>query len=405
MNPDTRRDGLGSIPPVLGGLVDAGRAFADQAPSARINAGRLEGVVRPSLVPPAIRDRAIAAIEQSFEATAEPVAARDVERVLRDAWGDPPARVLDDIDLESPIAVRPHAQTHRGVLDGEPIAVKVARPRVEATVRADLALLDMLAGPVASAFPALDVRAVLREVRERVLDELDLEHEGDVHRRVARGLRRVDGVEVTRVNGELTTHGVHVSSLLEGPTLADAAPDDPGEVARALVRVFLGAPQTLGLVLANPRANDVVLIDGGGIGLIGPGAARAVPRERIGFWIATLEAVQARDQAAFASALANEGLLPDDAARAAYAEVEHALGPLLLTGGPTVLDDAALAAAGDRGLDRLDAIVALVGRATPDPADLWPLRMLAQLAALLGTLGAEEDWLELALGALRDGWR
>jgi hypothetical protein len=31
--------------------------------------------------------------------------------------------------------------------------------------------------------------------------------------------------------------------------------------------------------------------------------------------------------------------------------------------------------------------------------------MLAQLAALLGPLGAEEDWLELALGALRDGWR
>ena len=149
----------------------------------------------------------------------------------------------------------------------------------------------------------------------------------------------------------------------------------------------------------------MLLPDGGGIGLIGPGAARTVPRERIDFWITTLEALGARDEAAFASSLSDEGLLPEDAARAAYGEIEYALGPLLLTGGPTVLDDDALAAAGDRALDRLDTIVSLVGQATPDPADLWPLRMLAQLAALLGPLGAEEDWLELALGALRDGWR
>ena len=42
--------------------------------------------------------------------------------------------------------------------------------------------------------------------------------------------------------------------------------------------------------------------------------------------------------------------------------------------------------------------------ATPDPADLWPLRMLAQLAATLAPLGATEDWLALGLDALRDGW-
>jgi ubiquinone biosynthesis protein len=394
------------LPTALVGLIDAARGFAAQAPSARVNLARLGGVVRPSLVPTAVRDRAMVAIERAFEATASPIPAPDVERLLRDAWDDPVARVLDDIDLHEPLAVRPHAQSHRAVLDGEPVVVKVVRPRVIASLRADLALLDMLAGPVGGAFPALDPQPLLAELRERTMDELDLEHEGEVHRRVARGLRRVEGVEVARVNDELTTHGVHVSALLDGPTLAHpaAAPGDPGAVARTLVRVFLGAPRTIGVALANPRPNDVVLLDGDAIGLIGPGASRAVPRERIGGWIATLEALQARDEAAFAAALEAQGLLPAGAARAAYAEVEHALGPLLLNG-PAVLDDAALAAAGDRALERVDAIVAIAGQATPDPADLWPLRMLAQLAALLATLGAEEDWLELALGALRDGWR
>lgn len=395
------------LPPAVAGLIDAGRAFAEQAPSARVNAARLEGVVRPAIVPPDIRERAMAAIDRAFEATAEPIPAREVERLLRDAWGEPPGRVLDDVDLDEPIAVRPHAQTHHGELDGEPVAVKVLRPRVAASVRADLALLDVLAGPVATAFPAVDPRPLLAEVRERVMDELDLEHEGEVHRRVARGLRRVGGIEVARVNAELTTHAVHVSALLEGPTLADAeaaAIADPGPVARALVRVFVGAPRAIGLALANPRPNDVVLLRGGGVGLIGPGAARAVSRERIDGWIATVEAIQARDEAAFTASLSKQGLLPPDAARAAYAHVEHALGPLLMSG-PAVIDDAALADAGDRALERVDGIVALAGRATPDPADLWPLRMLAQLAALLATLGAEEDWPALALDALRGGWR
>ena len=393
------------LPPALASLVDAVRAFARQAPSARVNVARLEGVIRPGIVPPALRDRAMATVERALADTAEAMPGREVERQLIEAWGDPPARVLDDIDLDAPLAVRPHAQTHRAALDGEPVAIKVVRPRVVAALRTDLAVLDLLAGPAASAFPALDPRPLLAEVRERLMDELDLEHEGEVNRRVARGLRRVDGVEVARVDSKLTTHGVHVSALLDGPTLAGggARPEDAGAVARALVRVFLGAPRAIGVVLANPRPNDVVLLDGGGIGLIGPGAARAVPRDRVDAWIATLEAVQAPDEEAFAAALDAQGLLARDAGRPAYGHVEHVLGPLLMSG-PAPLDDAALAAAGDRALGRVDAIAALATRATPDPADLWPLRMLAQLAALLAAVGAEEDWTELALSALREGW-
>jgi predicted unusual protein kinase regulating ubiquinone biosynthesis (AarF/ABC1/UbiB family) len=394
------------VPPALASLADAVRAFAAQAPSARVNVARLEGVVRPGLVPAGLRESVRARLEAAFAASAHPLPGREVERLLRDAWGESPARVLDDLDLDEPLAVRPHAQTHRAERDGEPVAVKVVRPRVVAALRTDLAVLDLLAGPAAGAFPALDARPLLAEVRERLMDELDLEHEGEVHRRVARGLRRVDGVEVARVDAELTTHGVHVSALLDGPTLADgdARPDDPGAVARTLVRVFLGAPLAIGVALANPRPNDVVLLPGGGVGLIGPGSARAVPRERVDAWVATLEAIRARDADAFAAALGAQGVLPPDAGHMAYAHAEHALGPLLWNG-PAMLDDAALAAAGARALDRVEPIVAVAGRATPDPADLWPLRMLAQLAALLATLRAEEDWVELALGALRDGWR
>ena len=396
------------LPPSLVALIEAGRAFASQAPSARVPVARLDGVVRPAIVPAELRPRVGATIERALAATsAEPLSARDVENQLKAAWGEPPGRMLDDIDLDSPVAVRPHAQTHRAVLDGEPVAVKVLRPRVVATTRADLALLDALARPAGAAFPAVDPGPLLAELRERTMDELDLEHEGEIHRRVARGLRRVDGVEVARVDGELTTHDVHVSAWLEGPALADAgaAPGDPGALARLLVLVYLGAPRAIGMALANPRANDVVLMSGG-VGLIGPGAARAVAAARIDGWIAALEALQGRDAGAFATAMSDGlGLLPDDAAHTAYEHIEVALGPLLLTGGPARLDDAALAAAGERALPLTGEAARVATRATPDPADLWPLRMLAQLAPMLAVLGAEEDWLALALDALRRGWR
>ncbi|MGP0036548.1 MAG: AarF/UbiB family protein [Solirubrobacteraceae bacterium] len=102
-----------------------------------------------------------------------------IERVLRDAWGRRPTDELDDLDRE-PVAVTPISQVHRGVLDGAAVAVKVLRPGLAAAVRQDLGLLEGLRRPLQAAFPALDAGAALREFRERVLEELDLENEASV---------------------------------------------------------------------------------------------------------------------------------------------------------------------------------------------------------------------------------
>src|SRR3954462_1783121 len=241
------------LPPALQTLVDAARTIAAEAPSSRVTLARLDGLVRPGLLPAALRADVSAAIERALASTTQPLSPGDVEKALRSAWDEKPSRLLDRIGLDAPVAVRPHTQTHRGVLDGEPVAVKIVRPRVAANARADLVVLDTLARPLGAAFPALAVGPVLAEVRERLMDELDLEHEGEMQRRVARGLRRVEGVEIARVDATLTTHEVLVSSWLEGPALDSATPEAPSAVARLLVRVFAGAPRAIGLVLANPR--------------------------------------------------------------------------------------------------------------------------------------------------------
>ena len=95
-----------------------------------------------------------------------------------------------------------------------------------------------------------------------------------------------------------------------------------------------------------------------------------------------VEALAARDEDAFATALGDGGIdvLPDDAARAGYAHIEEILGPLLLND-PARLDDAALAAAGGQALNRIGALMDIAAKGTPQPADIWPGRALGQATA------------------------
>ncbi len=288
-----------------------------------------------------------------------------MERELRAAWGRPVGRVLDELDLAAPVAVTPLAQVHRGELDGAPVAVKLARPGLEAAVRADLMLLDALRPPLAAAFPNLDGGALLAQIRERALDELDFEHEASQQRAVARALRRTAGVEVPGGHSELATPAVVVSDFLDGPTLADGRPDDPAAVARALVAAHVDAARA-GLLLCDPRPNHVVLRPDGRIGLLGTGAAVAGDRAWLRRRLALPAALRDADPAVFGAALAADGLLAegrgaprrperlragatprgrDPSAAVAHRLLHETLGDLLT--GPARLDGAA--AGGRRG--------------------------------------------------------
>ncbi|HVL94898.1 MAG TPA: AarF/UbiB family protein [Solirubrobacteraceae bacterium] len=380
------------LPPAVRALFETAGALVRRSSSGRVAIARAAGVVPAAALP-----RAFAGLPDELEAAyagaTEPVPAKRVERALRDAWGRPPGRVLDRFDAE-PLAVTPSAQVHAGELDGEPVAVKALRPGLAAAVRSDLALLDALAAPLGAAFPRLDVGAVLRELREAALDELDLEHEATAQRQAARLLRRVDGVVVPAVHGELAADEVMVSERLAGPTLAEAAPEDAGAVARALVAAHLVAWRDGGTILTDPRPSHVVLLGGGAIGLLGTGVSRPGDRDRRLRAVDALVALGERDPSAFEAAVAERlALLPAPAARTAHALLRDVLRELVT--GPARLDEPALAAVGERALARLEDGLALAAQVTPQPSDLAVARMLGQLVALLSRLGATEDWIAL----------
>lgn len=382
-----------SLPPALSALLDAAAALVRRSSSGRVALARLHGLVDPDAVPEEIRAPLVAELAAAHEASVEPLRIQEVERIVREAWGRSASQVLDELE-ESPLAVTPSAQVHRAELDGEAVAVKVRRPGLAALVRSDLALIDAVAVPLASVLPSADVRALLREVRETLLDELDLEHEGMGQRQAARLLRRVDDVVVPRCEGELCTEDVLVSALLDGPTLADGLPPDPERAGRALVRAHVTALAG-GVALTDPRPNHVVLLAGGGIGLLGTGLQRRADKARAAAALRATGALRGGDDAAFAAVVAGElGLLPERDAALAATLARETLGPV--AGGPVRLDAAYVAAVAERGFERVGAWVGLAGDARPVAEDLGALRMSGQLSLVLARLGAEQDWLALA---------
>lgn len=380
------------VPGALNALLEAAGSLVRTSSSGRVALARAAPVVPADALPPELSGLH-PRLAEARERALEPIPAEQVRKLLKDAWGRRPEKVLDDLSDE-PLAVTPASQVHRGELDGEAVAVKVQRPGLAGAVRNDLSLLDALAAPLGAVLPAADARALLREAREAALDELDLEHEASQQRQARRALRDTAGVVVPASHTELAGEGVNVSELLDGPTLEQTEPDDPKEVARALVAAHVDAWRRAGLVLTDPRPGHVVLLGGGTIGLLGTGVARVVPRERAEPAVSALAALRDGDESGFARTVRELGVLDGNANGDAYALAREILGHVLEA--PARLDGPALATAGTLAIERLGHLMAIAAAATPGPHDLAPLRMLGQLAAVLSRLGVTEDWAAVA---------
>src|SRR4051794_30829694 len=161
------------VPPPLRALIDMAVALVRRSASGRFALARATPALPAGVLPAFLREDVASALQRA-RADATPLLPFDeIERILREAWHKPPKRVLDALDPQ-PLACGSLTQVHRGELDGQAVAVAVRRPGLAGDVRGDLTLLDALVAPLGAVFPAVDLAAVLREVREAVLDELDL---------------------------------------------------------------------------------------------------------------------------------------------------------------------------------------------------------------------------------------
>jgi predicted unusual protein kinase regulating ubiquinone biosynthesis (AarF/ABC1/UbiB family) len=380
-------------------LIQVGMRLTRSAPSGRILLARIAERIDPDWIPRPWGDTIASELKAASAASREPIDPAQVDRALRHAWGAAPADELDEFELE-PVAITPSSQVHRGVLDGTPVAIKLLRPGLAASVRQDLLLLESLLAPLGAAFPAADPSAAMTEIRERVLDELDLEHEATVQRRFHRSLRNHPLITVPAPITRLAREDVLVSQWVDGVPLRDAP--DIDDAAARLVLFVLGAARS-GVFHCDPHPNDVLVMADGRVAIIDFGATRTVERSRVDASARALEAFCEQDTDAFGEALEQLGWLPAGQAGTARSLAEHALGELAGPEGVR-LDSETVIAARDRLFGRPAELVHLLQAGALAPEDLWPARGVAQLFGTIARAGATGRWRELARAAVRDGW-
>ena len=384
----------------LDALLTTGLGLARKARSGRLLLARIADSIDVDWIPQPWGAELVSELEAARASASEPLEIRTVERILRDAWDTRPEDELDDLEPD-PVAVTPGAQVHRGSLDGKPVAVKVLRPGLAASVRQDLALVELLAGPLGSAFPGVDPAAATREFRERVLEELDLEHEAEVQRRFHRALRGHPFLSVPAPVTGLSHESVLVSEWADGVSLWDAP--HPDLAAARLVAFGIGAAVTVGVSHADLHPDNVLVGSDGGLTILDFGATRQVDRERAAAAIGVLDALAGADGEALGRAMAALDWLPAAHGPTAIKLARHALGELGVPG-RTLLDDAAVIGARDRAFQRPELIGELLVAGSPPSEDLWPARGFAVMFSTIARIGATGDWWQLLRAALTEGW-
>ena len=143
--------------------------------------------------------------------------------VITEELGLPPERAFARWDPE-PIAAASIGQVHRAIThDGRAVAVKVQYPGIAESMAADLDNVALLRRMLKVTAPSQDVNALVAELRDRVLEELDYRREAENQRRFAAYYAGHPTIKVPAIVDELSMRRVVTSELSTGARFAELA--------------------------------------------------------------------------------------------------------------------------------------------------------------------------------------
>jgi ubiquinone biosynthesis protein len=218
-----------------------------------------------------------------LQSEAGPFAYEDVVKIVTHEFGAPPETLYATFD-PVPFAAASTAQVHQATLhDGTLVAVKVQRPRILAKTKADLGVIQELAG-VAERRLAIarkvGARAVVAEFAAGVLKELDYRNEAYHAKRLADGMQRFPEIHIPVVYDDLSGQRVLTMEYVKGIKISKAdelreAGFDTAALGTVFIRsiikqvlvdgFFHGDPHP-GNVLADPESKQIIFLD---MGLVG----------------------------------------------------------------------------------------------------------------------------------------
>ena len=214
-----------------------------------------------------------------LQEAAPPMPVETVHQVLDEQFGRRWPERFQEFD-DTPAAAASIGQVHRAVWgDGREVAVKLQYPGAGPALMADLTQLTRLAWLFAKISPGLDVKPLLAELKERVLEELDYSMEADAQRQFAQAFADDPQIAVPRVVASAPK--VVVSEWIEGRPLSsiirDGTQEERDEAGSLLALLHYSAPARAKLLHADPHPGNFRMLPDGRLGVVDFGAVARLP--------------------------------------------------------------------------------------------------------------------------------
>jgi tRNA A-37 threonylcarbamoyl transferase component Bud32 len=207
-------------------------------------------------------------------------------------------------------------QVYRARLhDGREVAVKVQYPHVAGTVHADLQNLGLVLRAAKRFAPGLDPASVASELRERISEELDYEHEAQAQRAFARQWRGHPFIVVPNVITSLCRARVLVTEWVDGlgfEQIKQTQQTTRDRVGEIVIRFFFGSLYRFGQFSGDPQPGNFLLLPDGKVAFLDFGMTKQVPRSRVTAELAVLRAALGQDAQGTHAGLAALGFFDRD---------------------------------------------------------------------------------------------
>ena len=214
-----------------------------------------------------------------LQEAAPPMAAATVRRVLAEQFGRLWAERFREFN-DVPAAAASIGQVHHAIWgDGREVAVKIQYPGAGHALLADFTQLSRFAWLFGKVSPGLDVKPLLAELKQRVLEELDYGLEADAQRAFAAAYDDDSDIAVGRVVASAPK--VIVTEWLEGTPLsriiADGTQAERDRAGSLLALLHYSAPSRAGLLHGDPHPGNFRMLPDGRLGVVDFGAVARLP--------------------------------------------------------------------------------------------------------------------------------
>lgn len=146
------------------------------------------------------------------------------KEILELAYKKPIEEIFAHFDLV-PIASASVAQVHAATLkNGRTVVVKILRPKIEKVIWRDITLIDSAASLITKFLPQgekLRLREVVQELKQSLIYELDLLHEGANASQLRRNFLNSDLLYIPEVFWEYSSKNILVMERIDGIPISD----------------------------------------------------------------------------------------------------------------------------------------------------------------------------------------